>query len=184
MTFSIQNTELPSPWHIKSSWANSILIFVILFSPQGYANDEKTHKASYNEIYNVVFSDPYIELPQYKVTKKLFGKSGDRPENHALTAAKRSLSSQTDLFDFPQKQKLFQPNGVCFAGRWLIQQPSRYTGLFEEGVNVPVIVRASVALDGTLQKHKRAFGMAIKIFPHADPNLAVETSNVFVMNTL
>lgn len=147
--------------------------------------DLKTvQKSGFNQIVDAVFSDPYEELPNYKVTKKLFGKSGDSPKNHVFKAATRSLTSTADLYDFPKGQKIFQPNGICFAGQWVVDQSSPYTGLFKPGANVPVIARASVALDGTLRKHKRAFGMAVKLFPHDNPNQAVNTVNLFVMNSL
>jgi len=143
---------------------------------------------SFEYIRDQVFSDPYEELPVYKINKKNFGSSGDRSDNHVLQAGRRSLELEQNLFDFPNQQKLFQANGICFAGSWVIDQSSEFTGLFSEGTQVAVIARASVALDGTLQKHKRAFGMAIKLFPvnrsNAKQATTLQTQNLFVMHSL
>ncbi len=162
----------------------SSTVGTMTFANDASAQTDQAIKNSFNDIQRAVFSDPYDALPKYKVTKKLFGKSGDHPDNHVLRAARRSLTSTADLFDFPLGQKVFQPNGICFAGHWLIESDSEYTGLFEEGTRVPVIARASVALGGTLQKHKRAFGMAVKLFPHPNPDFPAKTANLFVMNSL
>lgn len=134
----------------------------------------------YAMIKNALFAQPYDELPQYKVSAKLFGKSGDRPDNRLFAAAKRTLTNPDDWIDFPHGQKLFNANGICFVGEWHIDSPSIYTGLFANGARSPVIARASVALSGTKQKHKRAFGIAIKLFPAGTQ----QTLNVFTMNSL
>ncbi len=147
-------------------------------------NAHSSENASFQKIYTEVFSDPYKQLPYYTVTKQLFGQSGDSADNLALQAARRSLSFSGDLYDFPQGKKIFQANGICFSGTWRIQQASEYTGLLKKGTDVPVIVRASVALDGTLQKHKRAFGMAIKFFPNQNREEFIPSINLFVMNSL
>lgn len=140
--------------------------------------------STYESIKNAVFSAPYDVLPQYKVSKKLFGPSGHHANNHVFQAAKRTLTSKADWFDFPQGQKLFQANGICFAGEWLIDQPSAYTGQFSYPTRSLVVARASVALSGTKQANKRAFGMAIKLFPTTNPKEPVETLNAFVMHSL
>lgn len=127
-----------------------------------------------------VFAQPYLELPYYKVRKRNFGKAGDHPDNHLLNAARRTLQSKADFIDRPEGQKLLNANGICFAGRWEITQASDFTGLFVQNTSVPVIVRASVALSGTRQKHKRAFGMAIKLFPDDKAT----SRNFFVLNSL
>ncbi len=180
--------------HFKFTWRYLALVTLVCVGSYSQAggNDASNNdpdrrvatKSSFNQIVDAVFSDPYETLPFYKVTKKQFGKSGDHPNNYVFQAATRSLLSDVDLYQFPNGQKIFQANGICFSGRWLIHDPSGYTGLFQKGTNVPVIARASVALDGTLQKHKRAFGMAVKLFPHSNPDQTVSTVNLFVMNSL
>ncbi len=129
-----------------------------------------------------VFAEPYTERPTFKVTRKRFGKSGNNPANHLRSAARRTLKNSQDLINFKNDRKLLQANGICFAGQWVIDQSSDYSGLFKEGTLSPVIVRASVALGGVLRKDKRAFGMAIKLLPDTlgdEPSL-----NIFVLNSM
>ena len=134
----------------------------------------------YDHVVREVFSDPYPFPPQYEVSRDLFDKGR---ENILLKHAKRTLSSNADFVELETKQKLLQANGICFAGIWRIANDSPYSGLYASSTNIPVIVRASVSLSGTKQKDKRAFGMAIKLFPgsHAD---GISTENLFVMHSL
>ena len=127
-----------------------------------------------------VFSDPYDELPQYGVSKGKFGPAGNRSDNRLLTAATRTLRDPTDFAKFDHGQKLFQPNGICFSGHWLIDKPSSYSGLFAPGTKVPVIVRASVMLSGTTRSDQRALGLAIKLFVRGDTH----SVNVLVMESM
>lgn len=133
--------------------------------------------APFAQVKQVVFATPYAQLPNYQVHKKHFGKAGNGENNALLSAAKRTLNDPRDLIEFPQQQKLLQANGICFVGEWLIESQASdssdnsvsngknaYTGLFSAGTRTKVIARASVALSGTRQKDKRAFGMAIKFF--------------------
>jgi len=146
---------------------------------------DETYKGSrYQDIYATVFQKPYTELPHYRINKRHFGPGGNHLNNRVLNAGLRTLRSRADLMDFPGGQKLFQANGICFAGQWRIDTDSPYSGLFAKGAQARVIARASVSLNGTEQKHKRAFGMALKFFRGADPQLAVATDNVFVMHSL
>ncbi len=138
----------------------------------------------FSDIRSRVFAEPYRQLPVYKINRDNFGRSGDRPDNHVLQAGRRALTEPADLYDFPGGQKLFQANGICFAGEWIIDGTSAFTGQFSRGTRTPVIARASVALDGTEQRHKRAFAMAIKLFPGSDKNTPAKTLNLFVMHSL
>lgn len=131
-----------------------------------------------------VFASPYDSLPHYKVSTKNFGKSGDHPENYLLNAARRTLVSRADFIDRPEGQKLLNANGICFSGEWQITQNSQYTGLFEQDSTVPIIARASVALTGTTQSDKRAFGLAIKLFPESDAKENAHSLNIFLLNSL
>lgn len=140
--------------------------------------------SSYNAIKQAVFQSPYPELPHYRVEKKLFGKSGRNEDNHLLRAAKRTLTIEDDLLEFPQGQKLLNANGICFAGEWMVDAASPYTGLFQHPTRSPAIARASVALSGTEQSDKRAFGMALKLFPLNDSETVVPTLNAFVMHSM
>jgi len=113
-----------------------------------------------------LFSDPYLSLPYYKVTKALFNSGGKQPENHLLNDAKRTLASDLDLLGPERGQKLLQANGICFVGEWRIDQPSGFSGLYKLGTRAPVIARASVSFSGTKQKERRALGLAVKLLPN------------------
>lgn len=121
-----------------------------------------TH-AYFHNVKQRVFSDPYPFLPQYTVSKKFFDKGG---ENVLLKHAKRTLVDNSDFVTLETPHKLLQANGICFAGTWQINSESPYSGLYQESTYLPVIVRASVSLSGTKQDDKRAFGIAVKVFPH------------------
>ncbi len=140
--------------------------------------------SSFDDIREAVFADPYEDRPTYRVNKQQFGPAGKHGDNRVYAAGLRTLSSRQDLLEFDGGQKLFQANGICFTGEWVIDRPSHYIGLLAEGTRVPVVARASVSLDGTRRKHKRAFGMALKLFPAANPATVVETVNLFVMHSL
>ena len=157
-----------------------IIILVCFLSDTAFAQDQ----SRFRDIKNAVFLQPYETLPNYKVSKKKFGSKGDNENNNLLAAARRTLSSRADLLDFPHGQKLFNANGICFAGVWSIDSPSIYTGQFEQGSQSLVIARASVALSGTRRGDKRAFGFALKLFPGMNEERATETINVFVMHSL
>ncbi len=159
----------------------------LLFGLVTFAHSAQTgdyRGSSFHSIRSAVFADPYTELPTYKVSRSDFGPSGSKPGNRVYTAGLRTLQSRADLHEFAGGQKLFQANGICFAGEWVIDGDSPWPGLLARGTRVPVIARASVSLDGTRRKHKRAFGMALKLFPAQDPDTLVETINLFVMHSL
>ncbi len=137
----------------------------------------------YTLVKNAVFNEAYSQRPNYKVNRTLFGKANNDQDNKLLKAANRTLTDSRDLLNFPSKQKLLQANGICFAGIWNIDKNSdnNFAGLFSSGTSQSVIVRASVALSGTKQKDKRAFGMAIKFFP--DDLKTSPSINAFLLNS-
>ena len=137
-----------------------------------------SQSSTFEDVKNRVFSDPYSALPQYEVSRKHFDVNG---ENVLLEHAKRTLSSDANFIELGTKHKLLQANGICFAGIWRMTESSPYSGLYQGNMQVPVIVRASVSLSGTKQRDKRAFGMAIKLFPYADNAV---TENIFLMHSL
>ena len=139
--------------------------------------------SSYTEVHDAVFNSAYQDLPAYEVNSDLFGPSGDNHTNLLLADARRTLTSDADLLDFPAGRKLLQPNGICFSGEW-IMGTTPYTGMLASGVRGLAIVRASVSLGGTRYRDKRAFSMAVKIFPTLDYALNVETRNLLVMESI
>lgn len=164
---------------ISVTFSVTLLVWLFL-APQAFAYEG----SSFHYVKNKVFQTPYEFLPHYKIQKKNFGKKGKNENNAVYQAAKRTLSVADDFLAFPGGQKLFQANGICFAGSWVIDTPSAYTGLFQYLTRSRVIARASVALDGTTQSDKRAFGMALKLFPEENPDTKSPTYNAFVMNTM
>ena len=139
--------------------------------------------SSWDTIYKAVFTDPYGTLPHYHISIDSFGASGNSEENRLRAASRRTLTSGDDLYDFGGP-KLLQANGICFAGEWVIDEESSYTGAFSAGSRFPLIARASVALSGTGYADKRAFAMAVKLFPSPDRYMPVKTLNFFVMESL
>ncbi|MGI9287044.1 MAG: hypothetical protein ACR2P1_16790 [Pseudomonadales bacterium] len=162
------------------SFIHVLIIFSLLCGQLAFTYEGSSHSA----IRQTIFQNPYDELPHYRVEKKLFGKSGRSENNHLLQAAKRTLTAKEDLLEFPQGQKLLQANGICFAGEWIIDTDSPYSGLFQNPTRSLVIARASVALSGTRQSDKRAFGFAIKLFPTNDADSVVPTLNAFVVHSM
>ena len=155
-------------------------VFGLTLIATGNLFAQETKKPQFEHLVQRVFKQPYNHLPQYEISKRNFGKKGDNPENQLFTAAKRTLSDKRDWLPSATEPKLFNANGICFTGKWAINKDSDYTGLFAQNTRADLLARASVALSGTKQKHKRSFGMAIKIF---DTNNE-ESSNLFVMHSL
>ena len=139
---------------------------------------------SFESLRAALLSDPYSEVPTYEVGRHLFGPKGDKEDNRLRQAATRTLTVPDDLIEFPQGQKIFQPNGICFTGRWRITEPSSYSGYFAQGSEALVVVRASVSLGNTRAGKRRAFAIAGKLFPTTDPTRVVRTANFFVMDSL
>jgi len=153
----------------------------LVLNQSASASDEAQNKR-FEALRTAIFSNPYQELPHYKVNRKLFGKPSAPEGNKLRQAADRTFSDERDLLEFPDGQKLLQANGICFAGVWSIGTQSDYTGLFAKNALSPVIVRTSVAFSGTRRKNKRALGMAIKLLPEGLNDLP--SLNVFVMHTM
>jgi len=128
-----------------------------------------TNNTRHEVLKRAIFEQPYQNLPYYKVTKALFKNGGERPNKHSesqlLRDAKRTLANSTDLLGPERGQKLLQANGICFSGKWRIDQRSEYTGLYQLNTQVPVIARASVSFSGTKQNERRALGLAVKLLP-------------------
>jgi len=174
------------PHFLKPSIALTLGLSSQVLYAQNDLNDalNKQHNTQLRikKLSDALFTTPYSELPYYKVNRKLFGPSGDKQDNHLLQAARRTFDDSSDLIDLPSGQKLLNANGICFIGQWKINQDNPFTGLYKSGTQSTAIVRASVALSGTQQKHKRAFGMAIKLLPddlHSSPSL-----NAFVLHSI
>jgi len=163
----------------------SLFYLILLFSAisQSQSSSDRSEKpiiddSYYSKIKATLFSQPYSQLPYYKVDAKRFGPSKPQQDNVLYQAARRTLESSQDWLIKAPGPKLFNANGICFAGSWNIDQHSSYTGLFTKGTHVNLLARASVVLSGTLKKHKRAFGLSLKLFPpDADRTYNLVTAN-------
>ena len=169
-----------------STFACSISALAICFNT--FANDiaqkrvELLKNERFETIKNTVFKEPYKQLPQFKVKLRYFGSAKKNGDNKLLNAANRTFNQTDDLIVLETKQKLLNPNGICFSGSWKITEDNQYTGLFKKGVTSPLIVRASTALSGTTQKSKRSFGMGIKLLPNDLEDRA--SLNAFVFHSI
>lgn len=140
--------------------------------------------SAFDDVRAAVFREPYAELPVYPVERELLGPGGDREDNRLRQAARRTLTVREDLFDFPSGRKLLQANGICFTGRWRVDRPSPYTGLFARGAEALAIARASVALGEPRRGSRRSFGLAVKLFPTRDPVEVVPTANLLLTESI
>lgn len=164
--------------YYRSILKAAIVSLTIVINCFSFAQDSA--KTPFNILEERIFRTPYTSLPQLKVSPRNFGKKGVNSNNYLFNAAKRTLTDNRDWLAESIKPKLFNANGICFTGKWIITTPSRYSGLFSQNTRANVIARASVALPGTKQKHKRAYGVAIKIFDTKNS----ESANLFVMHSM
>jgi hypothetical protein len=142
------------------------------------ACDEVTG-STFAEVWEQVKSDPYAQLPHTRVT---LGRFFRHAVNQLARDGRRTLSDPRDLL--PRFDKLIRPNGMCLSGTWRITRDNPYTGYFASGSRALIVARASVGLSSTDNGQYRAFGMAGKLYPTADPAHAtkLKTANFFVID--
>ncbi|PCJ20035.1 MAG: hypothetical protein COB02_05395 [Candidatus Cloacimonadota bacterium] len=90
-----------------------------------------------------------------------------------------------DKSDFkPAENKLLHSRGVCAEATWNINKYTGLSGLFENGSNVPAIVRFSGGQDNSewVEGKTRLWGIAVKLFPTQHKKEKVETVNLFLMS--
>ncbi len=158
----------------------AILYSTVSVAQSSGAADQRQNR--YHAVKDVIFATPYDSLPYYKVSKALFKSKEKGAESRLLKDARRTLSSSDDLLSKDRGQKLLQANGICFAGEWVIDQGSTFSGLYKQTTRVPVIARASVSFSGTKQNERRALGLAVKLFPNdlgPSPSL-----NIFTLHSV
>lgn len=127
----------------------------------GYEPEDAAYEGStFDEVWSQVISDPYDELPRYRVSVSSFFRYFT---NRLLAASRRTLDSFADIR--PWFPKLLHPNGVCLAGTWHITEENSYSGYFRPGSEGVIITRASTALSATRQYEYRVFALAGKIYP-------------------
>jgi hypothetical protein len=89
-----------------------------------------------------------------------------------LKAADRSLSSESDLRWGPDGmgyRRLLHPNAVCLFGEWIIDQPTPYTGYFQQGSRALIVGRYSTCCAETRRGHMRSLSLVGKLYPTTDP---------------
>jgi hypothetical protein len=154
---------------------------VLLFSRAAPAAPAASAYAgsSFDQVWNQVASDPYADLPQVEVSlAHFYGFLVD----HLLESSKRTIADKRDLL--PYFDKVLHPNGICFAGEWVITEANPYSGYFKQGSRGLIVARASAALSETKHGELRAWGFAGKIFPTEDPAKVVKTANFFTIENL
>ncbi len=135
---------------------------------------------SFNDVRAQLLSDPYTgPLPHYKVTIGTMFKGG---QNLLRRDSISLLYRDEDLV--PPFQKLVNPLGICFFGKWRITEDLGYTGVFRAGTEYLVVVRCSNLMTNTDRGTRRSFCIAGKIFPTLDPNEVVKPVNVVTIDTL
>ncbi len=161
-----------------------LVVFLCLFGMMNVSCDVPTppyYGSTFSDVWEKVKSDPYIELPQTRVTAGSFLKAGT---DILFEASLRTLNDRNDIR--PHFNKLLHPNGVCLSGTWNITEDNPYTGYFSQDSSGLIIIRASVALSETERGHYRGFGFAGKIYPTTDPNHTelLKTANFFAIDNL
>ena len=139
---------------------------------------------SYQEVEKALFDRPLQHLPQVEgisiqnVIKALIAHRGE------IVADSRSIFiSESDFRS--ARPKLLHPRGVCSSGTWVIDEDTPFTGLFENGTEVPAIVRFSSGTSKsrkTSEKTERIFGLAVKLFPTQDKTEKVVTTNIITLD--
>jgi hypothetical protein len=136
----------------------------------------------FSEVVAALFANPYQRvwggggeppLPVYEVTlKSVFGGLISRSRQFH-TDSERILDSAADLrwgHDGKGFRRLVHPNGVCLTGRWLITEPTEYSGYFRQGSTALVVGRYSTCCTETRRGQTRSLSLVGKLFPTADPN--------------
>jgi len=137
--------------------------------------------SSFKNVWSEVKSDPYVNLPQKKVSYFKLSKNG---ENIISKNAVRTLNEDADLLE--PFEKLAHPNGICFKGVWKIDIENPYSGFFKKGSESLIIARASSAMSHTKSGNTRAFGFAGKLFGTMKPDFLSKTpsANFFLIDDL
>lgn len=148
-----------------------VAILFLLSALPAFGQVEKSKSSQ--QLWDQIASDTY-ELPYYQVS---FASLLAWGKNKIDQAAERTLNDRSDILD--QFTKLAHPNGICFKGKWEINQANIYSGLFREGTRADIIVRASTALSETKRGDYRAFGFAGKVFSSSE-----QTANFFLIDDL
>jgi hypothetical protein len=172
-----------------------------VFGQEGLTPEDREYRGSrFREVEAAIFANPYQAvwggpgeppLPVYKTTiRSVYAgilPGGKGPQ--FKLASIRALESGADLRWGDGRRgfrRLVRPHGVCATGTWSITEESPYSGYFEAGREGLVVARISAGVTRTLRGKRRSFGMALKLYPTADPehDEPLETANVFLVDDL
>lgn len=157
-------------------------IFLLSALLTGFAQAD----SRYSDLWSEIKSDSYGGvLPHYEVSISRFIEfsfSLDPLKSLIARDARRTLSDTRDLR--APFTKLVHANGICLAGRWVIDTPTPYSGYFSDKSEGLIIARASVALNELKRGSYRSFGMAGKVFATLDPDEVSRPANFFVLDDL
>ncbi len=131
--------------------------------------------ATFEQVKSVAFSGIYEHLPHHRGV-------GLTTLVRFCNDSSRNLSEKEDIL--PKFDKLIHAHGICFSGLWRIAEDSPYTGYFAKGAEGLLLARASVAGPKTTQGHRRAFGIAGKVFPTMDAQEKVMPGNFVTVSYL
>src|SRR5262245_34906605 len=96
--------------------------------------------STFEEVKAIAFSGPYSDLPNHQGL-------GPKTLIQFFNDSARNMHDRRDIR--PRFDKLIHANGICFSGKWLIDQetPEKnpYTGYFAPGSVGHIIARLSVA---------------------------------------
>jgi len=138
------------------------------------------HAEAFNKVRNAVFKDPLDTLPQHEgISIKGILNAFVAHKGRIVSDSRSIFQSESDFR--ADSVKLLHPRGVCSYGTWIINEDSKFTGLFEKGTEVPVIVRFSSGTDVSAKVEEgteRIFGIAVKVFPSRNIHEDVITTNI------
>lgn len=153
-------------------------------APAGTAEDQLQDANTYdgsnhNQLVQLIHQDPYTTLPLEEVSWERFFEGGV----NVFHASVETLFSN-DHDHHPHYNRLLHPSGVCFTGRWSVDQDAGFDGMFSAGAQGLVVARASTAFTNTRRGEDRAFALAVKIFPTLDPQQHTRTVNLFTFDAM
>ncbi len=154
------------------------------FGEQQLTNEDRQYTGSrYSEIREALLRNAYylewrgpgqLALPVYEVTlgRLLAGVLRRWRHWRFLSAAERTLEARADMrwgTDRLGWRRLLHPNGICLLGKWTIDQPSDYTGYFQQGSQGLIVGRYSTCCTECRRGFYRSLSLVGKIFPTTDP---------------
>jgi hypothetical protein len=154
--------------------------------------------STFEEVKAVAFSGPYDTLPVHPGL-------GPKTFVQFFNDSARNMHDKRDVR--PRYDKLIHANGICYAGKWIIDKPpdlirpgngprdpytglrideprAPFTGYFAPGSQGLCIARLSVAGLYLTRGYRRAFGIAGKVYPTLDPKQKVKPGNFVTVNYL